>query len=54
MRKDRESQGEIYQPKYFEKYVDPVTGEEGFKYGGGRDYWTDRKNKNWAHLEDLF
>ena len=51
-RKEKETLGEHYYAKYFEEYEDPESGEKGYKYV--RDYWADRKNKNWAHLENLF
>lgn len=49
-----ENPGNDFVPHYFVKTMDHDTGEEFFKYGGNRDYWTDRKNKDWAHLDDLF
>ena len=48
----KEMEGIIYKSKYFEEYVDPESGEQGYKYI--RDYWTDRKNSDWSHMEDLF
>jgi len=39
-------------PKFFEQYVDPDTGENGFKMS--RDYWADRKAKKFDDLENLF
>lgn len=53
MRKAREEAGTEYECKYFEEYTDPDSGEKGYRYGK-RDYWADRKNKNWSHLEDIF
>ena len=41
-------------PHYFVKAMDEDTQEEVYKYGLNRDYWTDRKNKDWDHLDDLF
>jgi len=41
-------------PHYFVKALDEDTQEEVYKYGLNRDYWTDRKNKDWDHLDDLF
>lgn len=52
MRKLKEQQGIDHKPKYFEEYIDPESGEKGYKYT--RDYWTDRTKANWAHLEDIF
>lgn len=53
MRKERETAGIEYECKYFEEYTDPDSGEKGYRYGK-RDYWTDRKNKDWKHLDDIF
>jgi hypothetical protein len=47
-----EANGWMYRAKYFEETVDEDTGENSYKYI--RDYWADRKNKNWAHMDDLF
>ena len=41
-------------PHYFVKVIDEDTGDEVWKYGLKRDYWEDRKNKDWGHLDDLF
>ena len=51
-----ENPGNDFQPKYFKKIVDPDSNEEYYAYGieGCRDYWTDRKNKDFAHMEDLY
>ena len=53
MRKDREKAKIEYESKYFEEYIDPDSGAKGFRYGK-RDYWEDRKNQDWDHLEDIF
>jgi hypothetical protein len=52
MRKEREQSGHEYKSSYFEEYVDPDTGEKGYKLV--RDYWEDRKKGDWSHLENLF
>ena len=52
MRKDREMQGHEYKSRYFEEAFDEESGEKYYKYV--RDYWQDRKNADWSHLEDLF
>ena len=52
MRKEKEAKGIVHKPKYFEEYTDPDTGEKGYKMS--RDYWADRKARNWSDLEDLF
>jgi len=55
LRKQREENpGSDFVPHYFVKTLDPDSKEEFFKYGGKRDYWTDRRNKDWDHLDDLF
>ncbi len=55
LRKYREENpGNDYVPHYFVQVADEDTGEEVFKYGLNRDYWEDRKNKDWGHLDDLF
>lgn len=47
-----ELEGTEYKAVYFEQYVEPLTGEIGYKYV--RNYWEDRKAKNWGHLPDLY
>jgi len=49
-----ENPGHDYKPHYFVKTLDEDSKEEVYKYGLARDYWEDRKNKDWAHLDDLF
>ena len=34
--------------------IDEDTGEEIYKYGLKRDYWADRENKDFEHMDDLF
>jgi hypothetical protein len=57
-RKWRESNpGNDFQPKYFKKVVDPDSKEEYYAYGpehGMRDYWKDRRNQDFEHMEDLY
>lgn len=53
MRKEREAAGIEFKAAYFEEYLDPTTGETSYKYGK-RDYWADRRTKNWSHLPNLF
>ena len=46
-----------FKPKYFKRVVDPDSKEEYFAYGpeyGCRDYWLDRRNQNFAHMEDIY
>jgi hypothetical protein len=42
----------VHKAKYFEEYVDPDSKEKGYRYI--KDYWKDRKERNFAHFEDLF
>ena len=49
-----ENPGNDFVPHYFEKVIDEDTGDEVWKYGLKRDYWEDRRNKDWGHLDDLF
>eukprot|EP00354_Favella_ehrenbergii_P007122 CAMPEP_0170458438 /NCGR_PEP_ID=MMETSP0123-20130129/5407_1 /TAXON_ID=182087 /ORGANISM="Favella ehrenbergii, Strain Fehren 1" /LENGTH=75 /DNA_ID=CAMNT_0010722585 /DNA_START=1941 /DNA_END=2168 /DNA_ORIENTATION=- len=49
-----ENPGNEYVPHYFVKVMDEDSKEEVYKYGLNRDYWKDRKTKQWAHLDDLF
>lgn len=37
-----ENPGNDFEPKYFEKLLDPDTKEEVYTYGTKRDYWKDR------------
>jgi hypothetical protein len=52
MRKDKETLGIEHKAKYFEESVDPDSGERYYKYV--RDYWEDRRQGDWKHMEDLF
>ena len=49
-----ENPGNDYVPHYFSKTWDEDSQEEIYKYGLNRDYWQDRKKKDWGHLDDLF
>ena len=51
-RKQRERDNIEYKPQYFELFEDPETSEAMWKIK--RDYWKDRRHKNWAHLPDLY
>lgn len=52
----RRAAGEIpeFVPKYFVKKFEESTGLEQYVYGYSRDYWEDRKNHDFAHMEDIF
>lgn len=54
-RKLRE-QGKIpeFESKYFERVFDEKIGIEYYMYGSKRDYWTDRKKHDFAHMEEIF
>ena len=55
LRKFREENpGNDFEPHYFTKTIDADSQEEVYVYGQKRDYWADRKNQDWAHLDDLF
>lgn len=42
-------------PNYFTKHViDEKKGMYFYEYGKPREYWTDWKNQDWAHLKNLF
>lgn len=51
-----ENPGNDFKPKYFKKIVDPDSKEAYYAYGieDCRDYWQDRKNKDFGHMEDLY
>ena len=49
-----ENPGHDFVPHYFVKTLDADSQEQVYKYGLNRDYWQDRKNKQWDHLDDLF
>ena len=51
-----ENPGNDFKPKYFKKIVDPDSKESYYAYGidDCRDYWLDRKNQDFAHMEDLY
>ena len=56
-RKTRADNGTDFEPKYFKKVMDPDSKEEYYAYGpehGMRDYWRDRKEKDFAHMEDIY
>ncbi len=52
MRKKREAEGIEWKAYYFEEYQDPESGEVYYKYI--RDYWKDRKEQMWEHLQEIF
>jgi hypothetical protein len=52
-----ENPGNDFAPKYFKKITDPDSNEDYYAYGpdhGCRDYWEDRRNGDFAHMEDLY
>jgi hypothetical protein len=58
IRKKRELEQEPdFKPKYFKQIMDPDSNEQYYAYGpdhGCRDYWEDRRNNNFAHMEDIY
>jgi hypothetical protein len=53
-RKERETNKTEHEPKYFTQVVDPDSGDKYYAYGGARDYWKDRMNQDWAHLDKIY
>ena len=51
-----ENPGNDFIAKYFKQITDPDTKEKYWSYGveGTRDYWQDRRNRDFAHMEDLY
>ncbi|XP_067911387.1 oxysterol-binding protein 2-like isoform X4 [Heterodontus francisci] len=43
---------EPYQPVWFEKKEDPITGEEVYVYKGG--YWESKETQDWKMCPDIF
>lgn len=50
--KERNDKNVDYVPVYFKEVYDDLTGELIYVYC--KDYWEDRKNKNWGHLIKIF
>lgn len=48
----REKNKTVWKPKYFTETYDDVTGEPVYKYI--RDYWKDREEKNFSHLDEIY
>lgn len=51
-RREREANGEAFEPKWFTKDRCEVTGEEFWRYGG--EYWKCREKGQWDRCEDIF
>ncbi|KAJ9605657.1 hypothetical protein H2200_009506 [Cladophialophora chaetospira] len=51
-RRKRESAGEEWKPKWFEKRVEPTTGESYWETNGL--YWQNRAEKDWNVCDDIF
>jgi len=51
-RRQREAAGEEWKPKWFEKKVDPTTGESYWE--NNQLYWKKRAEQNWAVCDDIF
>ncbi|KAF7592830.1 hypothetical protein BBP40_012365 [Aspergillus hancockii] len=51
-RRERETQGEEYQPKFFTRTKCSITGEEYWAHNGR--YWAAREARDWSICEDIF
>jgi hypothetical protein len=51
-RRERETRGEEYKPKWFSKDKCSITGEEYWAHTG--DYWGCRDKQDWSKCEDIF
>ena len=51
-RRAREAKGEEFKPKWFEKRLDTVTGEEFWETTGR--YWKAREMGDWSVCDDIF
>lgn len=51
-RRAREAIGEEFKPKWFEKRLDKVTGEEYWETNG--QYWRARERGDWSVCDDIF
>lgn len=54
-RKKERGKGDEPPPNYFTKHViDEKKGMYWYEYGTPREYWKDRKSRDWDHLTDLY
>ena len=51
-RRAREAKGEEFKPKWFEKKLDKVTGEEYWETSG--QYWNAREKGDWSVCDNIF
>lgn len=51
-RREREAEGVDYAPRWFEKKVHPLSGQEYWSYKG--DYWEERKEHDWKDVPEIF
>jgi hypothetical protein len=51
-RRERETNGEIYNPQWFARATCPITGEEYWAHNG--KYWSSRDAQDWSLSEDIF
>jgi oxysterol-binding protein 1 len=51
-RRAREAKGEDFKPKWFDKKIDEVTGEEYWETNG--QYWKARERGDWSICDDIF
>ncbi|KAJ5895527.1 ATP12 ATPase F1F0-assembly protein [Penicillium taxi] len=52
VRKEREANGETYQPQFFTRARCPITGEEFWSHNG--KYWASRDAQDWSISQDIF
>lgn len=51
-RREREARNEEYSPRWFEKKIHPLSGQEYWAYKG--DYWEERMDHDWKQVPDIF
>ncbi|KAI2737682.1 hypothetical protein DTO013E5_5890 [Penicillium roqueforti] len=51
-RRERDTNGEVYEPQWFIRDKCPVTGEEFWAHNG--KYWESRDAHDWSRSEDIF
>nr|XP_020852207.1 oxysterol-binding protein 2 isoform X1 [Phascolarctos cinereus] len=49
---DEGKEADLHKPLWFEKKMDPFTGEEAYIYKGG--YWEAKEEQNWSMCPDIF
>ncbi|KAJ5121168.1 ATP12 ATPase F1F0-assembly protein [Penicillium bovifimosum] len=51
-RRERDTNGEVYEPQWFTRDKCPITGEEFWAHNG--KYWESREAHDWTRSEDIF